>query len=70
MAGAGARVLIIGRRAMIALGLPVMTADYDLWIDSADIEKLNRALDDLDFVPNRDPAAARAAGRYVCATRT
>jgi hypothetical protein len=65
IAGAGARVLVIGRRAMIALGLPVMTADYDLWIDSADIEKLNVALDDLDFAPNREPAAARTAGRYV-----
>jgi hypothetical protein len=28
----GARVLLIGRRALIALGLPVLTADYDLWV--------------------------------------
>ncbi len=28
------RYLIIGRRAVILYGAPVLTADYDLWIDS------------------------------------
>ena len=28
----GLRALLIGRRALIALGIPVMTADYDFWI--------------------------------------
>ena len=61
----GARVLVIGRRALIAFGVPVMTADDDLWVHIDDIERLNRALDPLDFAPNHAPAAARARGRYV-----
>lgn len=61
----GARVLLIGRRAMIALGLPVLTADYDLWLHSDDVETLNSAVADLDLVPNRSPEAARNFGRYV-----
>ena len=27
-----ARALLIGRRALVVLGLPVLTADYDYWI--------------------------------------
>ena len=42
VAESGARVLLIGRRAMIALGLPVLTSDYDLWVHIDDIAKLNR----------------------------
>ena len=61
----GVRVLLIGRRAMIALGLPVLTADYDLWVHIEDIEPLNRVLDRFDLAPNLPPAAARARGRYV-----
>ena len=30
----GARALLIGRRALIALGMPVLTADYDLWLSA------------------------------------
>lgn len=30
LARSGARILLIGRRALIALGLPMVTADYDL----------------------------------------
>ena len=30
------RYLIIGRRAVVLYGAPVLTADYDFWIDSAD----------------------------------
>ena len=32
------------RIAMVLLGLPVATYDYDLWIHFEDIEKLNDAL--------------------------
>jgi len=60
-----ARVLLIGRRALILLGAPVMTADYDLWVHIDDIEKLNLALGPLDHVANRTPAEARQVGRYV-----
>jgi hypothetical protein len=30
----GIRYLIIGRRAVVLYGAPVLTADYDFWIDS------------------------------------
>jgi hypothetical protein len=65
IAKSGARVLVIGRRAMIALGLPAMTADYDLWVHFDDVERLNEALKHVDHHPNRTPAEARARGRYV-----
>jgi hypothetical protein len=61
----GARVLLIGRRALIALGLPVLTADYDLWIHIDDIEIVNRAVEPLDLAANRSPVEARKVGRYV-----
>ncbi len=61
----GARVLLIGRRALIVLGAPVLTADYDLWIPSDDIEKLNEALKPLELYPNHEPEQARHRGRYV-----
>jgi len=59
------RALLIGRRALIALGLPVLTADYDVWLHIDDIEALNAELAPLDLLPNRSPAEARRAGRYV-----
>lgn len=62
----GARALLIGRRALVALGMPVLTADYDLWLHIDDIEKLNAALDPLELHPSHAPAEARARGRYVC----
>ncbi len=31
--------MLIGRRALVALGASVMTADYDLWIHQGDIER-------------------------------
>src|SRR5689334_7623987 len=65
IADSGARVLIIGRRAMIMLGLPVMTADYELWIAADDADMLNAGLEPLGFVANRTPEAALANGRYV-----
>lgn len=61
----GARVLLIGRKAMIALGLPVATHDYDLWVHFDDIEKLNAAMAPFDHFPNRTPEDARKSGRYV-----
>ena len=42
IANSGARALLIGRRALIALGLPVMTADYDYWIAADDALALTR----------------------------
>lgn len=65
IARSGARALLIGRRALVALGLPVLTADYDFWLHGDDVETLNRALGALDLEPNRSPEAARMAGRYV-----
>ena len=61
----GARALLIGRRALVVLGLPVLTADYDFWLHSDDIEKLNEAVRPFDLEANRDPSAARRTGRYV-----
>lgn len=61
----GARVLLIGRRALIAIGIPVLTADYDLWIPADDAEKLNGALEALGMIANRTPTEARRVGRYV-----
>ncbi len=63
--GSSVRAVMIGRRALIALGLPVLTGDYDLWIHIDDSEGLNRALEPLEFFPNREPDAARKMGRYV-----
>jgi hypothetical protein len=65
IARSGARVLLIGRRALIAYGLPVLTADYDLWVHIDDIGRLNSAVEDLDLTPNRTPEEARRVGRYV-----
>jgi hypothetical protein len=42
IAASGARAILIGRRALIALGIPVLTADYDFWVHPDDIEALRR----------------------------
>ena len=60
-----ARALLIGRRALIALGMPVMTSDYDFWIAGDDIDVFNAALRPFDMVPTRSVVDARAHGRYV-----
>ena len=65
VARSGARALLIGRRALVALGLPVLTADYDFWIHIDDIASFNAAADAFGLVPTKDPAAARATGRYA-----
>jgi hypothetical protein len=61
----GARALLIGRRAMVVLGLPVLTADYDFWVHSENIEKLNAAAAPFDLEPTRTPNEARRNGGYV-----
>jgi hypothetical protein len=61
----GARALLIGRRALVVLGLPVLTADYDFWIHIDDIEPFNRATAPFDLVPTHSAAEARGRGRYV-----
>lgn len=64
-------MLLIGRRALVALGAPVLTADYDPWIHIDDIEKLNGSLRQLDLIPNSSPEEARVAvGTSSKAART
>ena len=65
IANSGARALLIGRRALIAMGLPVMTRDYDYWIPADDAETFNQALRPLELYPTRSPEEARRNGRYV-----
>jgi hypothetical protein len=65
IADSSARALLIGRRAMIALGAPVLTADYDFWIHIDDVELFNGAVASFGLHPNRTPDEARARGRYV-----
>jgi hypothetical protein len=60
-----ARSLLIGRRALIVLGLPLLTADYDFWLHIDDIAPFNACVEQFDLFPNYPPDAARARGRYV-----
>ena len=60
-----ARALLIGRRAMVILGLPVLTADYDFWIAIDDIAAFNQAGAAFDLQPTKSPEEARRTGRYV-----
>ena len=56
----GIRYLIIGRRAVILYGGPVLTGDYDLWIDPADKERsLNLLENELDFELSHPPETKR-----------
>jgi hypothetical protein len=59
------RALLIGRRALVVLGLPVLTADYDFWLATDDIEAFNAAVTPFDLRPTHDAAAARQRGRYA-----
>jgi hypothetical protein len=61
----GARALLIGRRALVLLGLPVLTADYDFWPAIDDITPFNAACAPFGRVPLRSPDAARQSGRYA-----
>jgi hypothetical protein len=61
----GARALLIGRRALVLLGLPVLTADYDFWIAIDDIAPFNDVARSFDLVPTHDAETARRRGRYA-----
>lgn len=61
----GARAVLIGRRCLVLLGLPVLTQDYDFWAHADDAGTLNAAVARFDLVPNRSPEEARRVGRYV-----
>jgi hypothetical protein len=61
----GARALLIGRRALVLLGLPVLTADYDFWIAIDDIAAFNSATAHCHLTPTHDAEHARTRGRYV-----
>jgi hypothetical protein len=63
--GSGARALLIGRRALVALGLPVLTADYDFWLHIDDITAFNAAVERQGLSASRTPDEARGRGRYV-----
>jgi hypothetical protein len=65
IAESGTRGLLIGRRALIALGIPVLTADYDFWLHIEDIAAFNAAIEPLGLYPTHTPEEARARGRYV-----
>jgi hypothetical protein len=65
IAESGVRALLIGRRALIVLGAPVGTFDYDFWIHIDDIERFNAAVVTQGLVPNHLPSEARQRGRYV-----
>lgn len=61
----GARALLIGRRALVVLGLPVLTADYDFWLHFDDAECFNDSVVAFDLVPTHSPLDARERGRYA-----
>ena len=65
IAASGTRALLIGRRALVALGIPVLTADYDFWLHIDDIAAFNTAVEAQGFLPSRTPEEARGRGRYV-----
>ena len=65
IAASGTRALLIGRRALVVLGLPVLTADYDFWIHIDDIDRLNEAAAAFELVPTYSPEEARRRGRYT-----
>ena len=65
VAASATQALLIGRRALIALGLPLLTRDYDFWIRGDDIAAFNAAVTRFDLFPNYSPEEARARGRYV-----
>ena len=65
IADSGARALLIGRRALVVLGFPVLTADYDFWLHLEDLERFNDAVAPFDLVPTHPPDDARRRGRYA-----
>ena len=77
IAASGARALLIGRRALIALGMPVLTADYDFWLHIDDIAAFNAAVGpSASFRPARRTRRAlvgatcsRTTSRWTCSSR-
>jgi hypothetical protein len=65
VSGSKARALLIGRRALVLLGLPVLTVDYDFWVHIEDIEAFNAAAEPFGLLPSHSPTEARGRGRYV-----
>ena len=65
IADSRARALLIGRRALVALGIPVLTADYDFWLHIDDIAAFNTAVEPQGLFPTHTPDEARGKGRYV-----
>lgn len=61
----GAPALLIGRRALVLLGLPVLTADYDFWIAIDKISAFNAACSAFGLTPTHAPEVARQRVRYV-----
>src|SRR2546423_12003670 len=61
----GARAVLIGRGALVLLGLPVLTADYDFWIGIDDIAAFHAVAGRFDLRPTSTPDEARRTGRYV-----
>jgi hypothetical protein len=59
------RALLIGRRALVLLGLPLLTADYDFWLDPDEAVSFNAALSRFGLIPTKSPEEARRTGRYV-----
>jgi hypothetical protein len=60
----GARALLIGRRALALLGLPVLTADYAFWLHIDDMQIFDEAPSPFDLLPTKTPEEARRTGRY------
>jgi hypothetical protein len=65
IAESDARGLLIGRRALIALGIPVLTVDCDFWLHIDDIAAFNAAIEPMGLYPTHSPEEARARDRYV-----
>jgi len=65
IARSGVQALLIGRRALVLLGLPVLTADYDFWIHIDHIARFNEVAERFGLRPTRSAEDARRAGRYV-----
>jgi hypothetical protein len=63
IARSGARALLIGRRALVALGIPVLTADYDFWIHIDDIATFNQAAASSGLHPSSRPPHRHQAFR-------
>lgn len=61
----GVRALLIGRRALVLLGLPVLTADYDFWLAIDDMARFNAVGAEFGLQPTRTPEEARRSGRYA-----